>query len=366
MQIVYTEINRDSAQTPHFSTHYYGVDPNTYFYPASTVKLPIAILALEKLRSLSVKGITPFTTMLTDSSRVSQQARHTDLSSANGLPSLAHDLRKLFLVSDNEASNRLYEFVGQAQLNERLQEEGFSSSKISHRLSAFLSSEENRYTNPIRFVDSLGQMLHHQDAAYSNYTFPSQAQSILMGKGYIENGKLISQPKDFSESNRLSAQDMQEILKATLFPEIYEQPPFHLSQADYALLYTAMGQLPGESDYPAYDVDTYYDSYCKFFLYGNSKEPMPDHVRIFNKVGQAYGYLIDNAYIIDTQANIEFLLTAVVYVNANGIFNDDLYEYDEVGFPFLAALGKAVYHYELQRNRQVRPDLSRFEQLQFD
>ena len=57
---------------------------------------------------------------------------------------------------------------------------------------------------------------------------------------------------------------------------------------------------------------------------------------------------------------MEFLLTAVMQVNANGIYNDDTYEYDEVGFPFLANLGRAVLEYELGRERPRRPDLSRF------
>jgi hypothetical protein len=47
-------------------------------------------------------------------------------------------------------------------------------------------------------------------------------------------------------------------------------------------------------------------------------------------------------------------------VNADGVFNDDAYEYDEIGMPFLARLGRAVYEHELRRERPRRPDLSRF------
>ena len=36
------------------------------------------------------------------------------------MPSLGHYIRKVFLVSDNDAHNRLYEFVGQGELKERL------------------------------------------------------------------------------------------------------------------------------------------------------------------------------------------------------------------------------------------------------
>jgi hypothetical protein len=61
-------------------------------------------------------------------------------------------------------------------------------------------------------------------------------------------------------------------------------------------------------------------------------------------VGYAYGYLTDNAYIIDTKNNIEYILTATIHVNANEIYNDDAYEYETLGIPFLAALGREIHH----------------------
>jgi hypothetical protein len=48
------------------------------------------------------------------------------------------------------------------------------------------------------------------------------------------------------------------------------------------------------------------------------------------------------AYVQDARSGAEFLLGACIHVNADGIYNDDRYEYDEIGLPFLAALGRAV------------------------
>jgi len=86
-----------------------------------------------------------------------------------------------------------------------------------------------------------------------------------------------------------------------------------------------MSILPRESEYPKYDQ---WDSYVKFFLFGDKKDTMPDHIRIFNKVGDAYGYLTDCAYVVDYDNRVEFLLTVAVSVNANQIYNDGVYEYD--------------------------------------
>jgi hypothetical protein len=48
IQIIYTQIDRDESNLPSFQSFYYQVDSNRYFYPASTVKLPLCLLALEK------------------------------------------------------------------------------------------------------------------------------------------------------------------------------------------------------------------------------------------------------------------------------------------------------------------------------
>lgn len=53
-QILYSEINtkKDSGT---FKNYSFQVNDSNYFYPAITVKFPIAILALEKLNSNSLK-----------------------------------------------------------------------------------------------------------------------------------------------------------------------------------------------------------------------------------------------------------------------------------------------------------------------
>src|SRR5690606_7356738 len=51
VQIRYTRIDRE-GDSVHFSDFDLQVDPDRYFYPASTVKFPAAVAALEKLNDL--------------------------------------------------------------------------------------------------------------------------------------------------------------------------------------------------------------------------------------------------------------------------------------------------------------------------
>lgn len=54
LQIIYTQINRDKDGKISFQDYQYNVNSKNYFYPASTVKLPIALLAVEKLNSMNL------------------------------------------------------------------------------------------------------------------------------------------------------------------------------------------------------------------------------------------------------------------------------------------------------------------------
>jgi predicted alpha/beta superfamily hydrolase len=360
LQILYTQIDRDQNNRPAFRSYSYRVNAKEYFYPASTVKLPAAVLALEKLNRLGIAGLNKYTTLHIDSAYSGQTAVTGDSSAENHLPSIAHYIKKIFLTSDNDAYNRLYEFLGQRELNDALWRKGFKDIKLTHRLSVARSPEQNRYTNPFTFYET-DKIIYQQPLGFNPIIFKNKLKTTRRGKGYIKNDSLINAPKDFSANNYFSLASQQGMLKAVLFPEaVKPSQRFLLAEEDYKFLYKYMSMRPRECAYPEYDTTEYYDSYVKYFLFGDSKLPMPPHIRIFNKVGEAYGYLTDNAYVVDFANKIEFLLTAVIYVNADQIFNDDKYEYDTIGMPFLANLGRVVYEYEKTRLRRYAPNLEKF------
>jgi hypothetical protein len=359
IQIVYTQINRDAKNKPSFFTHNYNLNHNLYFYPASTAKMPTAILALQKLNELKIKGLDKNTTMLTDSAWEKQYFIKSDSTAENLKPSIAHYIKEIFMVSDNEANNRLYEFLGQEYINSNLQKMGYTQAQILHRLGVSYTEEVNRHTNPIRFLDKSNNLVYNQPAKLSTLIY--NKRNDLLGKGFIKNNALINEPFNFSIKNKLNLDDLNDMLLKVVFPEVYPaNKRFNLTKSDYDFLLKYMSQMPTESTFPKYDTAEYYDAYCKFLLYGSAKGSIPKSIRIFNKVGDAYGFLTDITYIVDFEKNIEFALSATIYVNANEIFNDDKYEYETVGYPFMKNLGKAIYDYEITRERKYKPNLKKF------
>ena len=360
VQILYTQVDRNEHGNPLFTTYPFNVDDSRYYYPASTVKLPIALLALEWLEEQQVEGLTLETTMLTDSVRPSQLPAWSDSTAQNGLPSIGHYIKKILLVSDNDASNRLYELLGMDYINTKLKEKGLSNSVITQRLSFLISPEENRQFNPIRFVDKSGKLLLEIPAreADSAYVVPGYPK---LGKAYYKNDTLIQGGMDFAYKNKFSLSDFHEVVQRTIFPEAFVGiERFNLNEEHRNFVLKYMSMLPRESDYPGYDTTEFYDSYSKFFKFGVDKAPIPARFRLFNKTGWSYGHLIDGGYFVDFETGVEFFVSAIVYVNEDEILNDDKYETDEVGLPFFAELGEYLYQRELKRKKQLLPDLSRF------
>ena len=356
LQIIYTQIDRKTDNAPIFTTYKYRVNPDEYFYPASMVKMPIAACALEKINKLSVPGLTADSKMVVDSVFEWQRSGVYDSTSIKGNASVEECIRRIFLVSDNDAFNRLYEFVGQEETNTMLFDKGYKNSEILHRLSVPLSKDQNRQTAPIRFFSD-DSLIYLQPAANSKYQ-QRKVTPRFVGNGYYQNGELRKQPMNFSDKNILALEDMHNMLLTILFPDQFDQQcRFNLNASDFNLLYRAMYQFPKESEIPGFDL--YDDGYCKFLMYGGSGSA-DKNIRVFNKVGEAYGFLIDMAYIVDFNRKIEFVLGAVLYVNEDGILNDDKYDYETVGFPFFKELGWVFYNYELNRPRINIPDLSKF------
>lgn len=359
VQIVYTKIDRDNHNKPIFTDYTFNLNNNTYFYPASTVKMPIAFLALEKLNDLKQYGIDMNTLMVTDSSFTGQQIVYTNPTAKDSRATIANYIKQIFLVSDNDAFNRLYEFLGQAYIQQKLAGKGFTDVVIRHRLQISLTNQQNRATNPINFYDTSGKLLYHQDGQFSNAIYPNL--NIAIGKGYYKGSQLINQPFDFGEKNRVYLNDQHHILQCVLFnDDMPKKQQFNLTQNDQDFVKHWMSAYPRESAYPYYDTANHWDAYCKFLLFGSNKGSLPPNIRIFNKVGDAYGFLTDVAYIIDTDKKLEFMLSATILCNKDGIFNDDKYDYDTLGFPFMKNLGQLIYNYELQRKRKNIPNLQSF------
>ena len=165
VQILFTRIHRDSLGLPKFERHTFQENAKHYFYPASTVKLPLAILALQKIRKLQSQGIpiTPETPFMVFSSK--NMIVKTDSTHPKNKLTIAHLIKKIFLVSDNTAYNYLFDFIGKDDANNAIHNMGINDFNLSHK---FSDSENMNTVSRFIFYNDRGDTLYNQAPIISN------------------------------------------------------------------------------------------------------------------------------------------------------------------------------------------------------
>ncbi len=348
LQIIYTQITRDNNGTPSFKDYEYHVDSSNYFYCASLVKLPCSILALEKTKRLRVYSNT---IMFTDSTNACQRSVRKDTTSINGYPSIAQYIKRMAIVSDNFAYGRVYEFVGVDEIHNRLSNLGYKNVRIVHRFDGGCKGTENTTTNQVSFCKSDLTPITTQPQQEASKEYLHPLGEVNVGRAHLNaQNKKINVPKDFTSMNYISLQNIHSMLKRLIFNNyLPEEQRYDMLDDDRQFLIEQLTALPRESTHPTYN-KSYHDSYKKYFMFGDSKKPITnDDIKITNIVGQSYGFMVDCAYIQNKKENVEFMLSAVIYTNADEIINDGKYEYNTIAKPFLAELGRQVYAYEIKR-----------------
>ena len=332
LQILYTKIVRDSSGAPTFIENDYKVDNNFYFYPASTMKLPIVALTLQKINELRNTGLNISVEnkiLLVNEEETIKETTFKDL------------IAQVFLVSDNSASNILINFLGYNYFNQEMRGKGLNTIVLNHKFNPdpYVKTDWTIYTLEGNLIskDEAQEVIEH-----------NSLDNLRQGKSQILNGEKVDSPFNFKTKNRASLRDLDGVMKRIIYPELFEEKDrINLTDQDYNFLRYWMSRFTFEDIGIEYQKDSkYFDSYNKFFIYGDSTNKIDRQIRVYNKVGVAYGALTDISYIRDYQKDIEFFLSATIYVNQNQIVNDNIYEYDDVGIPFLAELARQVYKLE--------------------
>lgn len=330
-------------------------DLGVYFYPASSIKTAAAVAGLELLNEWNAERGTAFglsTELTIEPQFEGERRRETDASNQDGgRITIGHELRKLSIVSDNEAYNRFYELVGQDRLDACLERAGFPSFHLVHRLSEARSLEENRRFPALVLHDPVSEeRLELAARECDPLAARPEPRGLEAGRAHQVGDQVVEGPFRFHDKNRVDLVELQDFLVEVVRPEVETGrrgfPGLTVEQR--AFLLEAMVELPRESANPVYDPEKYTDDYVKFLLPGLRRVLPPERIRVWNKVGLAYGFTIENAYVEDAATGRGFFVAAVLYTNPNEVVNDGRYGYDETAFPFHANLGETLGRHFLQ------------------
>ena len=324
--------------------HGFRVDAE-YFYPASAIKTCGAVAALELLEELRARGVpadetTPLVFHPLFADEVLEDGDPSNLD--GGTITVGHELRKLFLVSDNQAFNRLFELAGRRAVNEAMWRAGLASARVRHRLDEPRTSEENRRSPRVDLLLPGGALTISERT--DDELPPNDQPGLAAGRAHLRDGVRVEEPFDFTFKNRISLADLQDLDVLLLRPDLLPgRPPFRIDDARLDLIRQAMAELPRQSANPVYPAREFPDHFTKFLLPGLRRVVLPYRLRVSGKTGRAYGFTVENSYVVD-RANTgrSYFLTAVLYTNPNQTLNDDDYAYEELADPFFTDLGEAA------------------------
>ena len=336
IQVMLTKVNHDNTKID-FQNYQYQHDENQYFYPASTIKLPIVVLTLKKINELRSKGSD-----ITLKSKIilNNVDNYSNFKLQDSITSFQNLIADIFLVSDNSASNILIDFIGYNYFNDEMQNAGFDRTYLNHKF------------NPDPYVNSTWQISDLYNNMISSINdnqkiikADEKTNGLDKGERRYFNGEILDESLNFSEKNRFSITDMHNLIKYIFYPEIFDKAnTFNLNVEDYDFIRYWMSRFTYEDIGEKFIGDeNFFETYNKFFIHGDEQSVSNEQIRVYNKIGQAYGTSIDNGLIKNYQNNVEFILTSTIYTNKNKVINDNLYEYDDIAEPFLAKLSRAIY-----------------------
>lgn len=338
LQILVTTVDRATGE---LTSHAFRVD-DEYFYPASAIKLPLAVVALRAMNERLGAPVHPLTRLMRcryDKSGCEPPPEDEDRERdpdedgkyKHKKLRVGQELQKMLSYSDNDSYNRLWDIVGHREANEIAASLGLASLRFHHRMNA--PADKSTDTQRVTLLPPANKAVVI-DKRQSDFTLePTPAPGLELGKGYNAGGKIVDEPLSFATKNYVSLRDLQRILMSLVLPEHPRSLKLGLDEEQRKLLLKAMtARLESKKHAAEHNP-----------LSPGVLDVLPaKRVRYIDKSGRAYGFHLDNAYLEDTESGRAVFIAATVYANPNEILNDDDYGYDDTSKPLLAALGSAL------------------------
>jgi hypothetical protein len=258
----------------------------------------------------------------------------------------------MFVLNHKPSYNFCYDFLNQRYLNERMHSLGYNRSWFLNKLDKNPPATARR-TNIVTFfrtdvqsyyIDIIYLKRHPttipfysiyvKESEYNPQDYYSNRARVRLGKGYVrDDGVAVDSAADFTHKNEFAIEDMHGFLKSLIFPDVHKNK-LNLSDDDYAFLYKQMSNSNNNRNYILAD------------RLGDSA------VKIFNNSGKDTGFMIDNAYVVDTRNGVDFFLTVVIKCNKANILGEEYYEYETTGLPLMKNISRLIHDYEIHEKKK--------------
>jgi hypothetical protein len=303
-------------------------DDGRYYYPASTIKLPLAIAVLAQFNpDTRDRDIEYWPAQVCGNT----YARKT----------IQELVTKMLVYSDNVAYNMLYDLVGRRAINNTLRQLDIKDSRISRRL--MWCSDSAHAVHPAVRLDGWDRGFR-EPADGRIRKDKARFSDAAVGVKHLMGGDWRQGPRDFGDHNYLRLADLHNLVAAIATER---NPGRILSSDDWTFIKRLMCATPDKFG----DRKTY-PGVTKYLLFGENSKLDFNRYLSFNIVGMAYGFMVESTYLCDLATGQEVVISLRGYFNANNVLGDDVYEYHREGYPLFEWVGRLLLEKAVNRNRQ--------------
>lgn len=309
----------------------YGTDQ--YYFPASLVKLPAALVLLEILneKNISLNAFPVFDTV-----QACGSTKFVDISRRQHV-NFKQILEELLVVSDNHFYNAIYHFIPPEELNRRIEEKGFEGVKIYRAFTGCEPFDQLRtYPCKVYEFDEDPRPVYSQEAAILDTGVLSEKydyskERLFGSKHENSEGDIVDGPFDLNYQLEIPLDQVHSMMLSLYYPELFSiEKQWKIRSEDFLFLQDLLGMYPSEIKGTYRSLKRFDDFEYKYVL---NKEDYAEG-RTFGKLGLSYGFASETVYVPSEGVGNGVLLTYSVYVNSNDVVNDGEYDYETVARPF--------------------------------
>ena len=334
LQIHFTAVNEQERA---IVLNEYSLYKDKYYYhPASLIKFPLALASLEMFTKFQEQfGISL-------QSKIESKTCSCDFGTDNYVnhkskPTLDILYREMLIMSNNDAYNFFYDFVGPTYFNKRMTELGLSNIILRNRFYAGCAGEKAKLHGGISFM---------KDSANVKYAIRCQTDSLQ------DNVQSIYLNEGAAKSNNLvSLYSLHQLMKKLFYPATSNSvPALNISETNLNYFKQTIASYP--KSIPEYS--SYPNHYHKYLIPPDLINNQDSSIKIYSKNGNAGGYISDIMYFTDEKNKVKYFLSVSMYNASNKYYYRRRAYYTSPGIDFFRQLSKVLYNYEKEKKTKQK------------
>ena len=330
LQINFTAVEEDQDK---IKLNDYSLYKDKYYYhPASLIKFPLALISLEMLTQFQEQYGVDLQTP------IQNKTCSCDFGTDNYVnhlkqPNLDHLYKEMLIMSNNEAYNFFYDFVGPTYFNKRMKELNIPNILLRNRFYPGCAGIASKTHGGIYFM---------KDSINSSYSINCQTDTLQDNTQNI----YMNDPTALTH-NVVSLSSLHQLMIQLFYPSFYKQDQtLKISEANLNYFKTTISSYPNSLlDYAAYP-----NHYHKYLIPSHLINNKDSAIKVYSKNGNAGGYISDVMFFTDEKSKVKYFLSVSMYNATTKYYYRRRAHYTSPGLDFFRQLSKILYNYEKEKS----------------